>query len=385
MPPATPRQDRAAVGGRLLNLPGLVAGGAVAGLVIAAVLLWAARAPLGAQLAKAYLRSRGVPAEIVVDDLTPSRAAGRAVLGPPGDPDATVARFEATFGPAGLDAHGWRAPTLKAMRLVRPTLKARFDGARLSFGSLQPLVDAFARSKAAGPAPSVSVEAGRLRLITPAGEVGIEGDARLDQGRLANLSARAAPTTLRGGGASLILGGAKITARGQGEAISATLDADIPQAAAPGGSIAGAKLQLDLEAANAADLRPGPIHAALHLAAAQAEAGAVRLTRPAVALAFAGARPAGAPGFAVEGSATLSGDAAAATLGPARAAGLHVGAEVRRLDVRLGRGRGAASADVEIRATAPQASAAGGEVRRFDATGVAKGASLAWSKGGWTA
>ena len=260
--------------------PWLLAG--TSGLVIVVVgagVLYNLRGAIGARLAVDYLARRGVPAEIVIDRIDLGGFVGHGRLGPAADPDLTVDRIEAEFEPIPVLRSGLAAPRLRSLRLIHPRLKASFDGKQLGFGTLQPLVDdAMKGPAAAGPALSVQIQGGELRLASFAGPVLLTGDAAIDQGRLVRASAHLAPTvlTLRPG---LILGlrsaDARLTSRE--DRLFADVDAALTQLDGPvstGPAHLTATASLPYGAPGLARL-DGAVAGDVHLTADRASAGTV--------------------------------------------------------------------------------------------------------------
>ncbi len=170
---------------------------ALAGVSGAAIGLYLQREAIGVRLGLAYLRAHGVPAELKLDRLDLGGVSGSLRLGPGRRPDFTVGRLEAEFGALPAPWRGVRPPPIKALRLVQPTLHARWRDGRLDFGTLQSLVDQSLAAKPDGaPAPDLSVRDGRLVLDTPSGPVVVMLDADIAQGRVRSLHARLVPADL---------------------------------------------------------------------------------------------------------------------------------------------------------------------------------------------
>lgn len=208
-------------------------------IAVAGVVLYLQRGVIGAQLATRYLRDRGIPSVIVVERLDSKGFAGSAVLGDPADPDLAIPHLEVEFEALPLFKGGLAAPRIRSMRLIEPRLKARWDGVRLTFGALQPLVDDLSGPPGAGPGPTVVIDRGAARLTTPAGLLRLTGDGRLDKGRLATLSARLLPTALRQGETRAQIDGATLQASSRGPQLLATLHLDLREASRPGSRAQG--------------------------------------------------------------------------------------------------------------------------------------------------
>jgi hypothetical protein len=116
----------------------------------------------------------------------------------------------------------------RAIRLVRPRLKAELGERGLTFGRLDPVVrDFLARppdESAVGPL--VLIEDGAVQLRTDYGALRLGGSGVVDDGRLVRIDGRMQPASLRGDGFAAQLGGGTVRLKGQGERITgrATLD-----------------------------------------------------------------------------------------------------------------------------------------------------------------
>ena len=114
---------------------------AAAVLLVLLLALYLARGPIGASLVVSYLRSRGVPAQVRFQRLDAKGFVASVRLGPPGDPDLVVPRLEATVAPGAWFKQGVGVPQFSSIVMNRPELKLAWDGKRLRYGSLQPLID----------------------------------------------------------------------------------------------------------------------------------------------------------------------------------------------------------------------------------------------------
>lgn len=220
---------------------------AIVVLVVLAACLYGVRRQIGEQVAQDFLRSRGIPTIVDIDRLGPTSLAGRLSLGPKGDPDATVDRVLVDFSVAPpWSAHPF-ALQVKRIRLIRPAVRATYANGRLSFGSLDRLVDEFIRKPsgaARAPSPDILVQDGTARVSTPAGMVRLTGDGELKNGSLAWVQARMAPTRLQGRDISLVVSGASLSAATGAMVTTARLDADIASFTSGGTIIQRARANL---------------------------------------------------------------------------------------------------------------------------------------------
>jgi hypothetical protein len=204
--------------------------GVVVALGLGAAALYSFRGPIGVRLAVNYLAARGVPAAIQIERLDLGGFTGKVRLGPQNDPDLTIDRIELEFAPIPILKQGLAAPRIRAMRLVHPRLKGRWDGRRLSFGTLQPLIDEATKKPGAGPGPDIRVEDGELRLATPYGGMQLRGEAAMAEGRLSRAAVRLLPASLKFQGQTLAFKGADLTLAGAGQRLNARLAAELERA-----------------------------------------------------------------------------------------------------------------------------------------------------------
>ncbi len=190
--PARRRSKRWILLGLLIVLP-----------VLFAVAAYLARKPIAAFLVQNYLRSYGVASVVEFDRLARGGFSARVRLGP-ATPEFAAEIFDVTLDYTGSFAF----PTIGTVRLVRPVLRASYDGQRLDLGSLQKLVDEALARPPGEPGPSVTIEDGRLFVSTPYGSLQFGVAAKIDSGSLASFDARLEPAVLRGpNGAADIAGG----------------------------------------------------------------------------------------------------------------------------------------------------------------------------------
>ncbi len=371
---------------RRLRAPA-VAGGLALGVLGAGALglgvLWAQRNAVGVRLAQDYLRREGVPARVRLDRLDAGGAAGSFSLGPAAAPDLQVDHFEAGFEPMFVSGRPWGAPPrLRTLRLVRPRLRARWDGRRLSFGSLQRLVDeAAAAPPGGGPAPDLDVVDGRLDLVMPWGRLGVGGNARFVRGRLARADLRLPPVDLgaQGGPSARALGGSASAVAVGADRMRVRADLAAVRLVSPASrlDVAAPHFRLDVTAPYP---RSGPLRGAvagrLDLAAAALRAPAGQAVRPAGRLEIDGRWDGGAPAY--DGRLDLFVGAASAWAGGVRWSGpaLHLASG----QASVGRRAGAVSASGPIRVQADAAGGGSPQVRFGPLHGVAAGP-IGWEAG----
>ncbi|MCI3181421.1 hypothetical protein C5708_14295 [Caulobacter sp. CCUG 60055] len=205
------------------------------------------RREIGRTLAEEWLREQGVQSAVMIDGLSATGFSGRLRVGPAENPIVAADRIEVdlAFSPP------WSGEPFKlearAVRLVRPRVRMAFDGRKVSFGALDPLIDKLLKQppEAKAPAgPSVIVEDGQLWLETPMGLIRLRGDAALDKGRLVRLAAALKPARLDGRDVKGRLDGGSVTVRADGERLAADIDLAVGELNSPGLDLDDARLNL---------------------------------------------------------------------------------------------------------------------------------------------
>lgn len=237
----TPRPRRSA--GRAA-LVAVIAGATV--ITVVAAGLYLNRRAVARQALIGWLEQRGVDAEVEISRIDLDGVVARLRIGDADDPDLIVERVEVDYALSGPWAVGGMAATPSRIRLVRPVLKARWADGRLSLGALDPLVEEFTRRppRPDAPAPVMVVETGRLRLMTEYGPYPVLADARMEDGRLTQLSARAPAAALKSGDASARGLGWSLQLTTRGDRMAVSLEARAARADA--GGLGGRDLVLSL-------------------------------------------------------------------------------------------------------------------------------------------
>lgn len=196
---------------------GLVAALTAIALVLAVVYL--NRRAAAREVLTGWLDRRGIEAQVEVERLEIDGFVGRVTIGDPNDPDVRVERVEVDYA-VGLP---WTKAGLgvvpSRIRLVRPVVRAVWTEGRLSFGSLDPLIEEFTGRppRPDSTAPIVIIESGTVRLNTEYGPLQLLGDARVEDGKLMRVQARMPAASLRSG---------EVEARGMGGTIDLTTTGD---------------------------------------------------------------------------------------------------------------------------------------------------------------
>lgn len=131
-----------------------------------ALTLYATRRAIAREALTGWLRSQGIESEVTFQAFDPGGFSAALRVGPAAHPDMTAEVAEVRYDLLGF----WNGRALGArvteVRLVNPTLRARWRDGRLSLGSLDPLIEQL-RKQPPRPdqgQPKIVVEGGRLHL-----------------------------------------------------------------------------------------------------------------------------------------------------------------------------------------------------------------------------
>lgn len=168
-------------------------------LLIAVV--WLNRRAAARELLVGWLDQRGIQADVEIERLEMTGFVGKVRVGDAANPDVSVERVEVDYALALPWSRTGLGVTPSRIRLVRPIARASWKDGKLSFGALDPLIEEFTgkppRPDSRGPL--VIVETGRFRLDTEYGPVSLLADARVNDGKLMQLSARMPAASLKSG------------------------------------------------------------------------------------------------------------------------------------------------------------------------------------------
>ena len=224
--------SRRSRGRRLL----IVAGAVLGVLLILLALAWLNRRAATRQVLIGWLEQQGVDADMDIERLEMDGLVARIRIGDPANPDVTIERVEVDYGIGAPWSKGGIGVTPTRIRLVRPVVRASVRGGKLTFGSLDPLIEEFAGRppRPDSRSPLVIVERARVRLDTDYGPANILGDARIDNGKLMRLAARMPATALKSGEAEARGLSAAIDLTTTGDRIVLRFDAAAEEATLPG-------------------------------------------------------------------------------------------------------------------------------------------------------
>lgn len=216
--------------------PLIVAGAVLGVLLILFAVLWLNRRAATRQVLIGWLEQQGVDADMQIERLEMDGLVARVRIGDPDAPDVTVERVEVDYGIGAPWSKGGLGVTPTRIRLVRPVVRASVRGGKLTFGSLDPLVEKFTGRppRPDSRSPLVIVESARVRLDTDYGPANILGDARIDNGKLMRLVARMPATAFKSGEAEARGLSAAVDLTTTGDRIVVRLDAAAQHATLPG-------------------------------------------------------------------------------------------------------------------------------------------------------
>lgn len=241
--PAPARPVRARVRGRRALL---IAGIVLAILLVLVAAAWLNRRMAARQVLLGWLEQHGVEADMEIERVELDRLVARIRIGDPARPDVTVERVEVDYVLGSPFSKRGLGVTPSRIRLLRPVVRASVRGGKLSFGSLDPLVEDF-MSRPPQPdvrGPLVLIEGARLRLDTDYGPANILGDARIDNGELIRLSARMPATAFRSGDVEARDLAATVNAVTTGDRLEVRVLADAASGNLPG--VTGETVRLNL-------------------------------------------------------------------------------------------------------------------------------------------
>jgi hypothetical protein len=213
-------------------------------LLLVGVALYSSRRVVAREALIGWLRAHGVASQVRIDGLGSRDLGGGVRIGDPKTPDLVADDIGVTYGLRGLGIEA------RSVTLRRPTLRARLHEGRLSFGTLDPLIDALRRRppRPNTPQPHFRIDGGVLLLATDNGPVRLTIDADLRAGRLISLTARSNPAQLHAGAFGLSAGVATLSLQTIGDRAKIGLDAPITQLRTDGVELAAARLSLRAEA-----------------------------------------------------------------------------------------------------------------------------------------
>ena len=183
--------------------------------VLACVVLYVGRSFVVARLAELYLLGRGVPSSIQIDRLDREGLEARVRLGGGRAPDLAIGHLSVVF------EDGWSLKP-RVVTVSHAVMRLGFDGEKLSFGTLQRLVESIVESGEAPPAvPAAPAQApmrivledAKLLTFTPAGVISLAGRGVVAGRNVERFSGTIGRANLRSPGFALLLSGGSISAR----------------------------------------------------------------------------------------------------------------------------------------------------------------------------
>ncbi|HEX5379632.1 MAG TPA: YdbH domain-containing protein [Phenylobacterium sp.] len=207
----------------------VLVGVVLAGVAVTAT-TYAARRSLAREALTGWLRDQGVESEVSFKAFDADGLSGSLRIGPARDPDLVAEVAEVRYDILGF----WEGQPLGVrvtqVRLVEPSIKARWRDGKLSLGSLDPLIEKLRRRPPQPDRgqPTIEIDSAHLRLDTDYGRLTAIADLSADKGRLRRLDARVAPAALKTRDAEIRLGASElhVVAFGNRLAVAAALQAE---------------------------------------------------------------------------------------------------------------------------------------------------------------
>ena len=145
--------------------------GILLSIAIIALVAWTQRESLAGNFIARELERYGIEGRYTVERIGGRRQVLRDVsLGDPDRPDFTAAQVEVHL------RYRLGTPQVQRIVLVRPRLFGRWDGERMSFGTLDGLLYQDSGGEFALPEIDIALRDGRAQLVTPFGPVGLKLD-----------------------------------------------------------------------------------------------------------------------------------------------------------------------------------------------------------------
>ncbi|MBL0969268.1 MAG: YdbH domain-containing protein [Brevundimonas sp.] len=331
--PSSPRRGRG--GRRLLRIAAV----ALAILLVLLAILWLNRRAAAREVLIGWLEREGVPADMDIERIELDGLVARVRIGDPANPDVAIERVEVDYAIGAPWSARGLGVTPSRVRLVRPVVRAALRDGKLTFGSLDPLIEKFTGRppQPDSRSPVVVVERARVRVDTDYGPVSVLGDARLDDGKLMRLVARMPAAPLRSGDieARDLAATVDLTTTGDRVALRATASAS--RASLPGlsGERIAASLTADLPYPDMKTRRgDGVARLNTRLTAGEASLGETGLVDAVLNFAFDGRTTGWIEAFDIRGTADAELNAGRMT-GPLGASGLS--ARIARAPVTVSR------------------------------------------------
>ena len=196
-----------------------------------------------------WLDARGVPADVEFREFEFGGFTARVRAGPQNDPDVSVERVEVHYGFTGFWTGEPLGVRVASVKLYRPVARGSYKAGKLSFGSLDPLIEEFTKRppQPEGPQPAVEIHRGVVRIDTDYGLLKATADGRMQNGKLMALDARLDPVALRGPGLEADLREASLKLATTRDRVDLVLIAPAASLKAGGISARDAKLNVSLQ------------------------------------------------------------------------------------------------------------------------------------------
>ncbi len=174
----------------------------------------AARKEIAAEMTQAWLKGQGVTAKVKYDKLSLSDVSGTILVGDAANPDVSVEHFDADYSLNLFAGHGQPLARLKNLHAVHPLVAVALKNGKLSFGSLNKLIQDSLNAPPSGePAHSIVLDDATLLLQTDYGLVRARANVSLQDGQIHFLSVKLPASEFNGPQGAGEISGGTITAK----------------------------------------------------------------------------------------------------------------------------------------------------------------------------
>ncbi len=161
------------------------------GTAAVGIVVVAARKEIAAEMTQAWLKGQGVTARVKYDKLSFSDVSGTILVGDAARPEVSVEHFDAGFSLNLFAGHGQPLARLKTLHAVHPLVAVTLKNGKLSFGSLNTLIQDSLNAPAEGEPPhSIVLDDATLLLQTDYGLVRARANVAMQDGQIQFLSVK---------------------------------------------------------------------------------------------------------------------------------------------------------------------------------------------------
>ncbi len=217
--------------------------------VVAGTSVYVTRRIIAREVLIGWLEARGIPAEVQFRRFEFGGFSARVRVGAERDPDVTADLVEIHYGFTGFWAGRPLGVEVTSVILHRPIVRASLKGGKFSLGSLDPLIEEFAKRppQAGAPKPKIVVREGVVRLATDYGPLTARANGRMEHGKLMALDARFDPAVLKGERLSASTGPSQLLLITNRNRVDILLTAPVTELAASGVAASNGNLRFSAQ------------------------------------------------------------------------------------------------------------------------------------------